>query len=102
MKKLSLIKAAVFTGSLLLGAVSAQAACTGCVGTGPVDIDRDDIRSYSAVVKYRIWFYNSSGQYTSQVQYLTLTGTTLAYCQQQLSAVLNSPGVSVVQYCQAD
>ncbi|WP_223789439.1 hypothetical protein [Marinicella meishanensis] len=102
MKQLSLVKAALFTGSLLLGAVSAQAACNGCVGTGPVDLDLDDIRSYSAVVKYRVWFYNSNGQYTSQVQFLTLTGSTMAYCQQQLASVTNSPGVTVVQYCQAD
>jgi hypothetical protein len=101
MQKISVFKAALFTGSLLLGAASAQAACTGCVHTGPVDID-PDIRSYSAVVKYRTWHYNSSGQYTSQVQYLTLTGSTMAYCQQQLASVTNSPGVTVVQFCQAD
>jgi hypothetical protein len=102
MKQLSLVKAALFTGSLLLGAVSAQAACNGCVGTGPVDLDLDDIRSYSAVVKYRVWYTNSNGQHTSRLEFLTLTGSTMAYCQQQLNAVLNSPGVSVVQHCQAD
>ncbi len=101
MKK-SKLSVLLFTLSLLLGAVSAQAACTGCVATGPVDIDRDDIRSYSAVVKYRIWVTTPSGTQTSQLQFLTLTGTTMAYCQQQLNAVTNSPNVTVVQFCQAD
>ncbi len=55
--------------------------------------------TYSATVKYTTWGYNSSGQYTSTVNYLTLTGTTMAYCQQQLNSVTNSPGVTVVQYC---
>jgi len=102
MNQVSLVKAALFTGSVVLGAVSAQAACNGCVGTGPADLDIDDARSYSAVVKYRTWYINSNGHHTSQVNFLTLTGSTMAYCQQQLNAVTNSPGVTVVQYCQAD
>ncbi len=97
--KMSLL---LFVACMLLGAVSAQAACNGCVATGPIDIDRDPVYSYSAVVKYRIWVINSSGQQTSQLQFLTLTGSTMAYCQQQLAAVTNSPGVTVVQFCQAD
>ena len=92
----------LFVISMILGASSAQAACNGCVFTGPIDIDRDPVYSYSAVVKYRIWVTNSAGQQTSQLQFLTLTGSTMAYCQQQLAAVTASPGVTVVQYCQAD
>ncbi len=101
----SKIKTGLFTMSLLLGAVSAQAACTGCVGIGigVGDDDFDDpFATYSAVVSYRIWYTNSAGQRTSRLNFLTLTGTTLAYCQQQLSAVTNSPGVTVVQFCQKD
>ena len=66
-------------------------------------IDRDPVGStYSAQVKYTTWGYNSNGQYVSTLNFLTLTGTTMAYCQQQLSAVMASPGVSVVQFCQID
>ncbi len=62
--------------------------------------DPDPVGStYSATVKYTTWGTNGSGQYTSTVNYLTLTGTTMAYCQQQLNSVMASPGVTVVQFC---
>jgi hypothetical protein len=98
------IKTLLFTISLLFGAVSAQAACTGCTAvgvSGPDDLD-DPFATYSAVVSYITWHTNAQGRRYHQVNYLTLTGSTMAYCQQQLSAVTNSPGVSVVQFCQKD
>ncbi len=100
--RISKFSVLLFVTSLLLSASAAQAACTGCTPIGPVDIDRDPVYSYSAVVSYRTWYTNASGQHTSQINYLTLTGTTMAYCQQQLAAVTASPGVTVVQFCQAD
>lgn len=101
MLKTKVLMAAV-GASMLMGSFTANALCNGCVATGPIDVDLDDPRTtYSAVVKYRTWHSTGSGQ-TSQINYLTLTGSTMAYCQQQLSAVLNSPGVTVVQFCQAD
>jgi hypothetical protein len=103
MKKISLIKAAVFTGSLLLGTVSAQAACSTCRPTGPVDWEPDDLfTTYSAVVKQIIQYQNAQGQWTSYWNYTTLTGTTQAYCEQQLSAALTNPNVIVVQFCEAN
>jgi hypothetical protein len=103
MKSMSLIRSAVFAGSLLLGAVSAQAACSTCVATGPIIWEPDDpFATYSAVVKQRLWHQNSSGQWTSYDNYTTLTGDTMAYCQQQLNAVMGCPGVTVVQFCQKD
>lgn len=97
------IKTLLFTISLLFGAASAQAACTGCTPIGPLDPDLDDpFATYSAVVSYITWHTNAQGRRYHQVNYLTLTGSTMAYCQQQLSAATNSPGVSVVQFCQKD
>ena len=94
---------ALFVISMLLGGAAAQAACSTCVATGPVDFEPDDPRAtYSAVVKYTTWAHNSSGQWTHTVNYLTLTGSTMAYCQQQLSAAMGTPGTSVVQHCQID
>ncbi len=98
-------KTGLFALSLLLGAVSAQAACNGCapIGVGVGDDDFDDpYATYSAVVKQYIWYTNSSGQRTGYWNYTTLTGTTMAYCQQQLSAVLGSPGTMLVQFCEKD
>lgn len=97
-------KTILFTFSLLLGAASAQAACTGCtaVGVGRDDDFDDPSATYSAEVSYITWYTNENGQRTHRVNFLTLTGSTMAYCQQQLNAVLASPGVSVVQFCQKD
>ena len=92
----------LFTLSLLLGSLTANAACTGCVYVGPIDDDIDHLATYSAVVRYTTWHTNEHGQSYSRVNFLTLTGTSMAYCQQQLSAVMNSPGTSVVQFCQKD
>ena len=97
-------KKLLFATSLLFGAVSAQAACSGCTAVGiagPDDLD-DPFATYSAEVKYITWHTNQHGQMVHRVNFLTLTGSTMAYCQQQLNAVLASPGVSVVQYCQKD
>lgn len=100
----SKIKTGLFVLSMLLGAVSAQAACSGCgIGIGVGDDDLDDpFATYSAVVKQYIWYNNSQGLRTGYWRYTTLTGSTLAYCQQQLSAVLGSPGTILVQFCQKD
>lgn len=103
MKPMSLIRSAVFASSLLLGAVCAHAACSTCVATGPVEWEPDDpARTYSAVVKQILWHQNASGLWTSYWNFTTLTGSTMAYCQQQLNAVLGNPNVIVVQYCQGD
>ena len=91
-----------FALSLLFGSFSADARCTGCTTVGVV-VDFDDPRTtYSAIVTYITWYTNAQGQHVHQVNYLTLTGTTMAYCQQQLNAVMASPGTSVVQFCQID
>ena len=95
----------LFLASLFLGITSAQAACTGCtpIGIGVGDDDFDDpYATYSAVVTYITWHTNAQGQRYHRVNYLTLTGSTMVYCQQQLNAVMASPGTSVVQYCQQD
>ncbi len=93
----------LFTISMLLGAFSANAICSGCVFVGPADPDFDDpAATYSAVVKQLIWYTNENGQQTTRWNYTTLTGRTLAYCQQQVSAVMASPNVSIVQFCQKD
>ncbi len=97
--KISMI---LFTMSMLLGAFSANAICTGCVSVGPVEDDFDPAATYSAVVSYITWYTNENGQHTHRVNFLTLTGTTMAYCQQQLSAVMNSPGTTIVQFCHKD
>ena len=97
-------KTLLFATSLLFGAVSAQAACSGCTAvgiSGPDDLD-DPFATYSAKVSYITWHTNHLGQTFHRVNFLTLTGSTMAYCQQQLNAVMASPGVSVVQYCQKD
>lgn len=93
----------LFVISMLLGGAAAQAACSTCVPTGPIEWEPDDPwATYSATVSYITWSYNRYGQYVHTVNYLTLTGDTMAYCQQQLSAATASPGVSVVQFCQKD
>jgi|GEM_PF-2136743 len=103
--KNSKITLLLFLASLFLGITTAQAACTGCtpIGIGVGDDDLDDpYATYSAVVTYITWHTNAQGRRYHQVNYLTVTGSTMAYCQQQLNAVTASPGVSVVQYCQQD
>jgi len=92
----------VFTMCLFLGSFNANAMCPGC--TSVVEEKGDDIivyGSFSARVKWIDVHYGPDGRLFTY-SYLTLTGTTMAYCQQQLNAVLASPGVSVVQACQAD
>lgn len=95
----SKISTFLFTLSLLLGALSAQAACSGCV----VGVIKEDIiepnATYSAIVSYTTWHTNEYGQTVHQVNFLTLTGSTMAYCQQQFNAVMNSPGTTAVQFC---
>jgi len=98
----SKISILLFALSMLLGAVSANAACSGCVLIGPVEEDFDPFATYSAIVTYITWHTNENGQHVHRVNYLTLTGSTMPYCQQQLTAVMNSPGTSVVQFCQKD
>lgn len=98
----SKITVLLFTMSMLLGAFSANAVCTGCTFEGPADDEIDMYGSFSAIVKQIIWYTNEYGQRTTRLNFTTLTGTTMTYCQQQLSAVMNSPGVTVVQFCQQD
>lgn len=95
----------LFVACLFLGFTSAQAACTGCtpIGIGVGDDDFDDpTATYSAIVTYITWHTNAQGQRYHRVNYLTLTGSSMTYCQQQLNSVTASPNVSVVQYCQKD
>jgi ABC-type sugar transport system substrate-binding protein len=94
--------AAVLALCLLAGSWTAEARCNGC-SVGVIIIEPDDpFATYSAVVRSLQWRQNEQGQNTSYWQYTTLTGTTMAYCQQQLNAVLASPNVYVVQFCQQD
>lgn len=94
---------AAFTLSLLFGSFTASAACSTCVPVGGLGPDDDIIEfgSFSAKVRWTNPHQGPDGRYYTY-SYTTLTGTTMAYCQQQLNAVLANPNVSVVQYCQAD
>ena len=92
---------AVFGVTMLLGTFTANALCTGCVSVQRHDFD-DPWTTYSGVVTYITWYTNEHGQHTHRVNYLTLTGDTMAYCQQQVNAALATPGTSLHQHCQAD
>ena len=91
-----------FAMSLVFGSFTASALCTGCtvIGVGPGD-DIIEYGSFSARVRWTNPHYGPDGRYYTY-SYSTVTGTTMAYCQQQLNAVMANPNVSVVQYCQAD
>ena len=96
MKKILFFTFAAIT--LSVGSFSAQAMCTGCTYVGPVDVDLDYLYHWEARVKYQVWYTNASRQHTMRWDYLTLSGTTQTYCQNQLSSVVAS-GATVVQYC---
>ncbi len=84
------------------GTFTANAACTGCtpIGIGPGD-DIIEFGSFSATVRWVNPHEGPDGRYYTY-SYLTLTGTTMAYCQQQVNAVMGNGNVSVVSPCQAD
>lgn len=92
-----------FAMSLMFGTFSAQALCPGCTGGVVVGPDDDIIEfgSFSVRVKWVDPHYGPDGRYYTY-SYLTLTGTTMAYCQQQVNAVMAGGNVTVVQPCQAD
>lgn len=92
-----------FAMSLMFGTFSAQALCPGCTG-GVIAEPGDDIiefGSFSARVKWVDPHYGPDGRYYTY-RYLTLNGTTMAYCQQQVNAVMAGGNMTVVQPCQAD
>lgn len=91
---------AAFAMSLLFGSFSANALCTGCTWEPIGDFDIV-YGSFSATVRWVDPHEGPDGRYFTY-RYSTLTGNTMASCQQQLSSVLASPGVSVVSGCQAD
>ncbi len=92
----------VIAMTLSFGSFNANAACSDCVpiGVGPAD-DIIEYGSFSAKVRWVNVQVGPDGR-TYTYSYLTLTGTTLAYCQQQVNAVMGNGNVSVVQPCQAD
>ncbi|MCX7553637.1 hypothetical protein OS175_07080 [Marinicella sp. S1101] len=93
-----------FAMTLSFATFTADAACTGCtpigIGVGPDD-DIIEFGSFSATVRWVNPHEGPDGRYYTY-SYLTLTGTTMAYCQQQVSAVMGNGNVSVVSPCQAD
>lgn len=85
--------------ALLSGSFSANAICTGCTpGQGGLDPDLEYLYHYEAEVRYIAWYINESGLSATRWQYLTFSGTTLQYCQQQLNSVLDA-NVFVIRHC---
>lgn len=93
-----------FAMTMVFGSFSANALCTECTGAGVGVGPGDDIivyGSFSATVRSIDPHYGPDGRYLTY-SYYTVTGSTMAYCQQQLNAVMANPNVYVVYPCQAD